>query len=149
MSTHNICFCREIRKMWICFCGKKCLIKSYGIPLPIWSYVKWSYFLVSSIVFPPLLINILELENGLVKKGPAKEPMNEGYGKHTEVTRRQIHCLSSEEVCTMYLNIVHKVNKYFFSVLQVIGPDKRGYQENSFLISPRNHILGYSLEMPQ
>ena len=29
MSTHNICFCREIRQMWILFGGKKRLIKSY------------------------------------------------------------------------------------------------------------------------
>ena len=30
MSTHNICFCREIRKIWILFGGKKRLIKSYA-----------------------------------------------------------------------------------------------------------------------
>ena len=30
MSTHNICFCREIRKIGILFGGKKRLIKSYA-----------------------------------------------------------------------------------------------------------------------
>ena len=30
MSTHNICFCREIRKIKILFGGKKRLIKSYA-----------------------------------------------------------------------------------------------------------------------
>ena len=52
MSTHNICFCREIRKIWILFGGKKHLIESY---------VLYGEFHKITVYYHKLLLQVLSL----------------------------------------------------------------------------------------
>ena len=43
----------------------------------------------------------------------------------------------------------HVYSMHCSTLYSHIGLDKKGYQENSFLISRRKHICGYSLEAPR